>query len=95
VMTLSRTIKPRLLTLVPLGRVTLGLACIHGVVGEDLGDADLDSLTNADNDLALPGSLLGVVVDLQISKMLTTGVGLRQSLSVPEDREHQDTHVTV
>ena len=67
-MTLSRTIKPRLLTLVPLGRVTLGLACIHGVVGEDLDEVDLDFPTNAADGLALPSSLLGVVVDLQLQQ---------------------------
>ena len=72
-----------------------GLACIHGVVGGDLDEVDLDFPTNAADGLALPGSLPEVVVDLQFSKMLTTGVELRQSLDVLIGREHRDTHVTV
>ena len=48
--------------------MTFGLACIHGVVGEDLGDYGLDSLTNAEDDLALPGGQLVVVVDLQFQR---------------------------
>ena len=67
-MTFPRLVTPKSLTLIPQGRVTSGLACIHGVVGKDLGDGDLDSLTNAEDDLALPGSQLGVVVDLQLQQ---------------------------
>ena len=54
--------------------MALGLACIHGVVGQDLVDCDLDLLTNAEDDLALPGSQMGVVVDLQLQQMLTVWV---------------------
>ena len=75
--------------------MTLGLACIHGVVGQDLVDCDLDLLTNAEDDLALPGSQLGVVVDLKLQQMLKAVVGLRRSLGVPEDREHQTPTSTV
>ena len=75
--------------------MTSGVARIHSVVGDDLGYGDLDSLTNAEDDLALPGSQLGVVVDLQLQQMLTAGVGLRRSLGVPEDREHQTPTSTV
>ena len=78
-MTLSRTIKPRLLTLVPLGRVTLGLACIHGVVGEDFLDVYLDSLTNTGDGLALPCSPAGGCGRPSDQQMLTAGGGLRRS----------------
>ena len=44
--------------------MAFGLACIHGMFGEDLG-VDPNLLANALDGLALPDSLLEVVVCLQ------------------------------